>query len=36
VNSADPVFAEDNVLLEHIAAALRLVVDQVLDFAPRA
>jgi FMN reductase len=32
VNSADPVFAEGGVLLESIAAALRLVTDQVLDF----
>jgi FMN reductase len=36
VNSADPVFAEGGVLLEPIAAALRLVIDQVLEFALRA
>jgi FMN reductase len=36
VNSADPVFAEGGVLLEPIAAALRLVTGQVLDFASRA
>jgi FMN reductase len=36
VNSADQVFAEGGVLLEPIAAALRLVTDQVLEFASRA
>lgn len=33
VNSAEPVFAEGGALLDHIAAALRLLARQVVDFA---
>jgi hypothetical protein len=33
VNSAEPVYAEAGALLDHVAAALRLVARQVVDFA---
>jgi FMN reductase len=33
VNSAEPVYAEAGALLDHVAAALRLVTRQVVDFA---
>jgi FMN reductase len=36
VNSAEPVFAEGGALLDHIAAALRLVARQVVEFAGRS